>query len=241
MCTDFDKHSGVSSLCLDKKHTGSTFDTLTHIWQNGPVMPCRLRARSAFISLCNVAPFNLHQLCIHTHRSVCFLHLRGVFGQWASSAGQLALSVSAAFSNQHIPNSLDRHWETILAAHAQGGVTFISCPLTSDYKHTESLYCLLMFTLKTPHSCSQNTQLFLCFEAAVRVSLSTQGPSVFLCPLPATEPVRSCQSEPVMPHTNTGSPLSVLMTFPQPSFHPSLPSLPAPLGLGLTEPCLQQQ
>lgn len=135
------------------------------------------------------------------------------------------LSVSALLSNQHIPLSLDRHWETILAVHTQGGVTLISCPLTSDYTHTHS-YCtvLLLLALKTAHSCSLNIQLFLCFEAAVTATLSTQRPSASHCPLPAW----SCQSEPVvMSRASTDSPLSVLMT----SIPPFLPPSLAPLGL----------
>lgn len=161
---------------------------------------------------------------IYTHKYIHFLHLRGIFGQWASSPGQLALSVSMVLSNQHIPLSLDRHRQTILAARTQGGVTLISCPLTSDYTRTHS-HCtvLLMLTLKTPHSCTQNIQLFLCFEAAVTVTLSTQSPR---CLSARCQPQSQCgRASPrllLCPHTNTDSPLSVLMTLP-PSFHPSLP------------------
>ena len=43
------------------------FDILTHISRGRPVMPTLLQPQSAFISLCTVAPVNLHQLCTRTH------------------------------------------------------------------------------------------------------------------------------------------------------------------------------
>lgn len=163
----------------------SRFDILTHISQRRPVMPVHFRLCQHSFLLCAEAPFNLPQLCILTYACISFLHLRGAVGPWARSLGQLALSVSMVFSNQHIPLFLDRHRETILAAHTQGGVMLISCPLTSDYTHTHTqlLYCFFcsMLTLKnTTFSHSAHAAFSLFWTSCHSRSLNPEALSVFL-------------------------------------------------------------
>lgn len=92
----------------------------------------------------------------------------------------------------------------------------ISCPLTSHYTHAYSHYTFLFrLTLKTPHSCSQNVQLFLCFETAVIVTLLTQSLQCFSDSHRASPWLLLC------PHTNTDYPLSVSVTAHPLSFHHS--------------------
>lgn len=52
------------TLAVSGRNPPSRFDILTHIFL---VMPALLQAPPALIPVCTVAPFNLHQLCIHTH------------------------------------------------------------------------------------------------------------------------------------------------------------------------------
>lgn len=178
---------------------------------------------------------------MYTHIYICFLHLKGDLSQWSSSAVQLVLCVSLVFSNQHIPRSLDRHRETILAVHAQGGVTLISCPVTSDYTHTDSLYCFAhVHTQNTTFLLSKHTAFPLFWSSCHSQSFNPEPLSVSL---PAANhrasvivPVCACYD----PHLYRLSSVCV-NDLPSAVFPSLISSLAAPLGLGLTEPSLQQQ
>lgn len=119
------------------------------------------------------------------HRYISFLHLRDYefLELWAFSLGQLALSVSMVFSNQRIPLSPDRHSETILAAHTQGGVMLISCPLTSDYTHTHTVTVLFLFMLTLKNTTFlhlTHTAFSLFWTSCHSQSLNPEPFSVFL-------------------------------------------------------------
>lgn len=176
---------------------------------------------------------------IRTHPHTITSCVSGFFGQCARSFGQLALSISLVLSNQHIPLSLVKLWETSLAVHTQGGVTLISCPLTLDYAHTAAVLFCSRITLKTPRTCFRRGSF--CRLVQQLSQILPQTLSVCLCLLSATHPVWPCQSVPVVVfHTTTDFPLSGLTT-PVP---PSCPALQAPLGALetlSTEFCFQQQ
>lgn len=148
------QHAGQVQPILGRS-THSWFDILTHISQGRPVVPVHLRPCQHSLSCVLKRPLTCPS-CVYTCTDTSASCTSGTFLElWAFSLGQLALSVSMVFSNQHIPLSLDRHSETILAAHTQGGVMLISCPLTSDYTHTQLLYCFCSCShSKTPHSCT---------------------------------------------------------------------------------------
>lgn len=139
------------------------------------------------------------------------------------------------FSNQHIPLSLDRHSETILAAHTQGGVMLISCPLTSDYTHTHS-YCTVFVHAHTQkhHILALNTYSF--FSVLNQLSQSVFKPRAFQRLSSHCQPHSWCAcANPCLlylPDTSTDSLLSALMTDGAPSIFPSLPLLPSRHQLG---------
>lgn len=78
----------------------------------------------------------------------------------------------------------------------------ISCPLTSDYMHTQLLYCFAHAHIQNTAFFHLNMKLSFSFATAVSIRLSVWGHSVSLWLLSAPETVWLCQPVPVFVPTH---------------------------------------